>query len=84
TNGNLSFEAFKALVETHPLLKNSVFKLSLYNEEAIVHKLSHQHLYTKFWIVNMDGSLEKGISTEKIHQYPVPILIGNFMEQFNF
>ena len=84
TSGNLSFEAFKALVETHPLLKNSVFKLSLYNEEAIVHKLSHQHLYTKFWIVNMDGSLEKGISTEKIHQYPVPILIGNFMEQFNF
>jgi hypothetical protein len=32
----------------------------------------------------MNGSLEKGISTEKIHQYPVPILIGNFMEQFNF
>lgn len=65
-------------------LKNKVFDLSLYNEKAIIHKLSHQHLYTKFWIVSLKSSLPEGISVKKIHDFPVPILISNFIEQFNF
>ncbi len=67
-----------------PLLKDKSFELSLYNEEDIVHKLSHQHLYTKFWIVKVDGIVEKGIPINKIKKYAVPILIGNFIESFNF
>lgn len=65
-------------------LKNKAFDLSLYNEKAIIHKLSHQHLYTKFWIVSLKSSLPEGISVKKIHDFPVPILISNFIEQFNF
>jgi len=84
TEENSSFEAFKPQVEQHPLLKTNTFELSLYNEEAIVHKLSHQHLYTKFWIVNVSDSLENGIATNQIRKYAVPILIGNFIERFNF
>lgn len=66
------------------ILKNKTFSLSLYNEKEILHKLSHQHLYSKFWIVSLKDSLAHGISLNNIHDYPVPILIGNFIEQFNF
>lgn len=66
------------------LLKDVAFELSLYNKDAIVHKLSHQHLFTKFWIVNMNGHLADGIPLDKIRDYAVPILIGNFIETFNF
>ena len=31
--------------------KNNPFELKLYNSQAIVHKLSHQHLHVKFWII---------------------------------
>ena len=84
TDENSTFEAFKIRVENHSLLKNKTFELSLYNEEAIVHKLSHQHLHTKFWIVNVKGSLQNGIPTNTIRKLAVPILIGNFIERFNF
>lgn len=66
------------------LLKNRTFELSLYNEAEIIHKLSHQHLYTRFWIITLNANLPEGISTKKIHELPVPILIGNFIESFNF
>ena len=32
-------------------LIKSLEDIVLFNEKEIVHKLSHQHLYTKFWIV---------------------------------
>jgi len=63
---------------------NSNYSISLYNDIDIIHKLSHQHLYTKFWIVQVDKLPKKGISISEIRKYPVPILIGNFIEQFNF
>ncbi len=81
---NLEFEDFKKLAQNHHLLKESSFELSLYNDDVIIHKLSHQHLYTKFWIVTVNGSLDNGIPINKIHTYAVPILIGNFIECFNF
>lgn len=65
-------------------LKNKVFDITLYNEPDIIHKLSHQHLYTKFWIITLNDKLPKGISRKKIYDFPVPILISNFIEQFNF
>ncbi len=56
--------------------------LSLYNSEPITHKLSHQHLHTKFWILKTDGLLANGISWQKITAFPVPVLIADFIETF--
>ncbi len=84
TDKNLSFEAFKQRAENHDLIKNKTFNMSLYNQEVIVHKLSHQHLYTKFWIVTIDSHLNAGIPFNKIREFAVPVLIGNFIESFNF
>jgi len=60
------------------------FSITQYNKEPIVHKLSHQHLYTTFWVVETTDNLKNGIPLQEIRKYPVPILIGNFIEAFNF
>jgi len=74
------------------LKKNEVFKemisdfyeVRLFNKEEIIHKLSHQHLYTKFWVVSTKKLNEDAISISSIDKYPVPILIGNFIASFDF
>ncbi|WP_424492502.1 A/G-specific adenine glycosylase [Salinimicrobium sp. GXAS 041] len=58
--------------------------LELYNEAPIVHKLSHQHIYTKFWIVNCRELPEAGIPIENISHFPVPALIDKFIEAYDF
>jgi A/G-specific adenine glycosylase len=51
------------------------------NEKSISHKLSHQHLYIKFWKVSLKGAVENGISNEVLKTFPFPIVIHNFIEQ---
>ncbi len=54
----------------------------LFNKSMIVHKLSHQHLYTKFWIVTTNKKTKNGVSWNDFEKYPIPILIHNFVENF--
>ncbi|WBX73767.1 A/G-specific adenine glycosylase [Tenacibaculum pacificus] len=56
--------------------------LSLFNQKDIVHKLSHQHLFTKFWIVKTANTSEKTILWKDIKELPVPVLINNFLNEF--
>ncbi|TBN03322.1 A/G-specific adenine glycosylase [Hyunsoonleella flava] len=81
TEKSLEYDAFLKLVKTHPYLKNKTFELRQYNNAPKVHKLSHQHLNTTFWTVTTE-SVENGIPFENITDYPVPILIGKFIEGF--
>jgi len=53
-----------------------------YNEKVIVHKLSHQHLYTTFWIVKMNIPLENGLTIKEIENHAVPVLIADFLKTF--
>ncbi len=50
--------------------------------KKIVHKLSHQHLHTKFWIVETDEQLKNGIAIENLEDYAVPVLIADFINAF--
>lgn len=56
--------------------------IKLFNNEVIIHKLSHQHLYTKFWIVSANKLPENATSWNDFEKLPVPILIHNFVEKF--
>lgn len=56
--------------------------ISLFNEKEIVHKLSHQHLHTHFWIIEAKNTAEATIKWTEIEKYPVPILIANFLAAF--
>ncbi|WP_375239374.1 A/G-specific adenine glycosylase [Aurantibacter sp.] len=60
------------------------FELSLYNTKPLIHKLSHQHLHTKFWIVNTQEKLSESIKINQLQDFPVPVLIENFIKAFNF
>ena len=81
---NLSDKEFKTHLIDHDLLKDLDYSCYIFNEEPIIHKLSHQHLHTKFWIITVDNLLVEGIPISNISSYPVPILIGNFIDTFNF
>ncbi|WP_042242125.1 A/G-specific adenine glycosylase [Jejuia pallidilutea] len=83
TDDNMAHNDFLKLVKAHSLLNGKTFELHQYNNVPKVHKLSHQHLNTTFWIVNID-LVENGVPFETITDYPVPILIGNFIEVFHF
>lgn len=52
----------------------------LHNSEPIVHKLSHQHLHTYFWIAELDKNLEGGIPLSELEKFPVPVLIADFIK----
>lgn len=78
-------------IETDELVKHAAFdelfsgekvSLKLYNHQPVVHKLSHQHLYVKFWIIGSKKSFKNTISWNSFERYPVPILIANFVENF--
>lgn len=56
--------------------------LSLFNSKDIVHKLSHQHLYTKFWVVKTSEINKETISWEQVKKQPVPVLIDKFLEAY--
>jgi len=84
TERRVTEKGFKTLVDKYDVLKDVSFEMALYNKEAIVHKLSHQHLYTNFWIVNVKKLHVKGVSLSNVHEFAVPVLIGNFIKNFNF
>ena len=84
TQQEKDYEVFLQLVKEHYLLKGISFELSQYNKDVIIHKLSHQHLYTKFWIVNINSNLINGIPISEVRNYAVPVVLGNFIEAFNF
>ncbi|MGB3145543.1 MAG: A/G-specific adenine glycosylase [Maribacter sp.] len=58
--------------------------ITAYNEKPIVHKLSHQHLYTQFWIVQIDNNFKDKIPVATLSDYPVPVLISDFIKAFKF
>ena len=73
-------------IEQHDVLKSYValpVNIALFNDKEIVHKLSHQHLYTRFWIVKSMRLKGNSIPWNTIESYPTPQLIANFLEKFN-
>ncbi|MGJ5642695.1 A/G-specific adenine glycosylase [Formosa sp. S-31] len=80
----LDHEELKLELEKQKIFGECAFELSLYNKEEIVHKLSHQHLYTQFWIIEVGNGFNAPVPVSEIETYPVPVLIGNFIEEFNF
>lgn len=76
------------LFKNHPLVsdyfKTIDFSFSVFNPEPIVHKLSHQHLFTKFWIIEVKKIKTDSIPISEVKNYPTPILISNFIDVFGF
>ncbi|RXJ52213.1 A/G-specific adenine glycosylase [Gelidibacter gilvus] len=82
TDEKLKTADFKkhAFIKTY--FGDTPFEFSLYNNKDIVHKLSHQHLHTKFWIIEIDKLPQKSIPIADLKSYPTSILISNFIDEF--
>jgi A/G-specific adenine glycosylase len=73
----LSEENFRSIINEW-----DIDSVSLYNEVAITHKLSHQHLHTRFWIVILKSELDQMQTIREVKEKAVPVLIGNFIDTF--
>lgn len=77
-------------IQVEELISNEEFvgffpndaKIKLFNSKDIIHKLSHQHLHTKFWIVEGKTTNQQVVNWDNIDTYPVPILIHNFLNEY--
>ena len=81
---SLTANDFQLLNLEDSILKTLDFDYSLYNEADIVHKLSHQHLYTKFWIIDIEQLPDEAIPIKSLTEYPTPVLISDFINEFKF
>ena len=84
TEKSLTHDQLSKYTELSAFLDWNSDDVSLFNTQDIIHKLSHQHLHTKFWIVRSQRLAKNRIMISKVHTLPVPILISNFLDSFNF
>tara|TARA_R110000868_G_scaffold40111_1_gene138925 strand:- start:6565 stop:7629 length:1065 start_codon:yes stop_codon:yes gene_type:complete len=75
------FEYVATQVKNDFFKDNEVVSIMECNAESIIHKLSHQHLYIKFWKIKVKGVIEKGIDNVRLKTFPFPIVIHNFIEK---
>ncbi len=61
-----------------------VLSITQHNDTPIVHKLSHQHLHTTFWVIKVEKINTQSIPLSQVNDYPVPVLISKFIDAFNF
>ncbi|SDS25651.1 A/G-specific adenine glycosylase [Gramella sp. MAR_2010_147] len=75
-NQLIGLQAFKESVP------DSNIQIELHNETPIVHKLSHQHLFTRFWLIDSNATSDNSVYIKKVADYPVPVLIENFLNEY--
>lgn len=61
----------------------SINSITVFNQNLIVHKLSHQKLHINFYRVILNEDIMNGIALDEIKNYPFPIVIYNFIEKYS-
>ncbi|MRI01933.1 A/G-specific adenine glycosylase [Kriegella sp. EG-1] len=70
------------MLEVEKLIESkSITDFYLHNDKQIIHKLSHQHLYTSFWIIRTKEILDNATPINTIKNYPVPVLLADFIKE---
>lgn len=63
--------------------KTKTFKnIELFNSNDIVHKLSHQELYIKFWKINTNCHIGNMINLKDVQNHAFPVVIAQFIKDF--
>jgi A/G-specific adenine glycosylase len=65
-------------------LNKKIKSIAQFNENQIIHKLSHQKLFINFYSVEIDEILVDGLDNETLKSFPFPIVIHNFIEKYLF
>lgn len=82
TQKNLNHIELIEHIEFSRFVGENYFFLKLLTPKTIVHKLSHQHLHIKFWLVKTKSINGPTISWERALRLPFPIVIFSFIERF--
>jgi A/G-specific adenine glycosylase len=80
----IDVEQLVALSQFQELINGTAVSLQLFNTNEWVHKLSHQHLYTQFWVVKAKSNHPDLIPMHTMESYAVPRLIHRFIESYDF
>ena len=75
------FEYIENSLKSSLVVDNKVISIMEYDAKSNVHKLSHQHLYIRFWKVTVAGLVINGIDNKVLRSFPFPIVIHNFIEK---
>lgn len=75
------FEEISELISEKYGTEHEILSIKPVNENIIVHKLSHQHLYIRFFKIDIKDVMEGAISYESMILFPFPIVIYNFIEK---
>ncbi|MBA9073016.1 A/G-specific adenine glycosylase [Flavobacterium gossypii] len=81
TESEIDFDEISKLISEEYGSKFEILSIKPLNNESILHKLSHQHLYIRFLKVKIQGMAENAISYESMISFPFPIVIHNFIEK---
>lgn len=80
TSNSLTFDDFENHIINQEFVDNPIESIEEINPVSQVHKLTHQHLYIKFWRIAVTGTLLNGIDYDTLRTYPFPIVLYNFIE----
>ncbi len=83
TSKEINLQGLKNFSHFQEVTANLIIEnISLFNEKPIIHKLSHQHLNTRFWVIEILQATENAIPISEVKNYAVPVLIENFVSEF--
>jgi len=78
----INIEALTEHIIFKELFEGLSVTVKLFDKEVLVHKLTHQHIHTKFWVVTTTASEHFSIPWKAIKKYPVSALIDNFLNRY--
>ena len=78
---NLESSEVEKFIENELELEGS-FSLQKYNHSPIVHKLTHQTIFTSFWIIRPTSELQNLTPWKDLNKYALPVLLQNFVDKY--
>ncbi len=81
-NDELDFDAISQEI-SNKFSNFSINSIAIFNQNQIVHKLSHQKLHINFYEVIVNEDILGGIKLDDLKNYPFPIVIFNFIEKYS-
>ena len=83
TAKSMSEKEFLTHLDRADKIKLHYDKLVLFNTSDIIHKLSHQELHVKFWILKTKNNPKNAVKWSEITRYPVPAVIERFINNYH-
>ncbi|MEN8125312.1 MAG: A/G-specific adenine glycosylase [Bacteroidota bacterium] len=76
---------FNEIIKTNifkKITKKSNYNIQVFNKKPFIHKLTHQHIHTKFWLIKTQSHYKNVVKWENVSTFAVPTLIHNFINKF--